>query len=238
MSIRRRSTRSSRPARPRSGRITAPASSRAPGPIPSSSGGCSRTRPRRPIRSAIVSPVGSHLIAVENTPRDAQHRRLHPVLLLSVGGAGAAAGLVQIGALPLARGDRPERRAGRFRRQPAARDRNPHLGFDRRDAVPRRADAARRHRRLERGAARRARHPRQHGRHRPAETPERGRRHEQHDPRHGRHARLRPGRGRSRTSRSFTRHGKAACSRCSARWAAPGCGRSTAAAPRSKRCRR
>jgi len=37
-----------------------------------------------------------------------------------VGGLGAAAGLVQIGALSLARGDRPERRARRFRREPAA----------------------------------------------------------------------------------------------------------------------
>ena len=55
--------------RPRSARITAPASSRAPGPIPSSSAGCSKTRPRPPIRSGFVSPVGSHLIALENTPR-------------------------------------------------------------------------------------------------------------------------------------------------------------------------
>ena len=135
MSIRRRSTRSSRRSRPGSARATAPASSPAPGPTPNSSAGCSPTRPRRPIRSAMSSPVGSHLIAVENTPADPQPRRLHPVLVLSVGGAGAAAGLVQIRPLPLARGDRPEGRARRFRRDPAGRDRDPRLGFDRRDAV-------------------------------------------------------------------------------------------------------
>ena len=86
---------------------------------------------------------------------DPQHRRLHLVLLLSVVGAGAAAGLVQIGALPLARGDRSQGGPRRFRRDLAARDRDPHLGFDRRDAVSGAADAARGHRRLERGTARR-----------------------------------------------------------------------------------
>ena len=50
--------------------------------------------------------------------RHPQPRRLHAVLVLSVGGAGVAAGLVQIGALPLARGHRPEGRARRFRREP------------------------------------------------------------------------------------------------------------------------
>ena len=46
-----------------------------------------------------------------------QHDRLHAVLLLSVGGAGPAAGLVQVGALPLARGQGSARRARRFRRR-------------------------------------------------------------------------------------------------------------------------
>ena len=49
------------------------------------------------------SPVGAHLIAVENTPQHAQHGRVHAVLLLSVGSAGPAAGLVQIGALSQSR---------------------------------------------------------------------------------------------------------------------------------------
>ena len=105
---------------------------------------------------------------------DAPHCRLHAVLLLPVVGAGAAAGLVQIGAVPLAHGYRPERRARRIRRRAAAGDRNPHLGFDCRDAVPGGSDATRGDRRLERGAARPARHARQHGRHRSAREDRRG----------------------------------------------------------------
>ena len=89
-----------------------------------------------------------------------QHDRLHAVLLLSVGGAGPAAGLVQVGALPLARGEGPARRARRFRRHAAEGHRNPGVGFHRRDALHRAADAARRHRGLERGQARRPRHAR------------------------------------------------------------------------------
>ena len=52
---------------------------------------------------------------VENTPQPAQHGRVHAVLLLSVAGARAAAGLVQIGALSLRGGKRSARRAGGFR---------------------------------------------------------------------------------------------------------------------------
>ena len=89
-------------------------------------------------------------------PRAAQHDRVHAVLLLSVGSARAAAGLVQVRALPLAGGEGPARRAGRFRRQPAERYRNPRVGFDRRDALPGAADAPARHRRLERGTPRRS----------------------------------------------------------------------------------
>src|SRR5262249_9226834 len=85
------------------------------------------------------------------------------------------AGLVQIGALSLAHGDRPEGRARRVRRGAAARGRDPHLGLDRRDALSGRADASRWHRRMDRGTARRSRHPRQHGRRRPAEGGGRGR---------------------------------------------------------------
>ena len=76
-----------------------------------------------------VSPVGSSPDRARKHAADASHGRLHAVLLLSVGSAGTAAGLVQIGAVPLARGDRPERRAGRIRRRTAARDRDPHLGL-------------------------------------------------------------------------------------------------------------
>ena len=44
----------------------------------------------------------------------AQHRRVHAVLVLSVGYSGVAAGVVQIGAVSFARGDRPARRAARI----------------------------------------------------------------------------------------------------------------------------
>ena len=53
--------------------------------------------------------------------------------------------------------------------------RHPRLGFHRGNPLSRAADAPRRHRRLERGAPRRSRHPRQHDRHRPAETAARDR---------------------------------------------------------------
>src|SRR5262249_60326151 len=45
-----------------------------------------------------------------------QHNRLHAVLMLSVASAGASAGLVYVGALPLAGGCGPPSRAPRFRR--------------------------------------------------------------------------------------------------------------------------
>ena len=47
-------------------------------------------------------------------------------------------------------------------------DRDPGVGLDRRDTLPGAADAPRRHRRLERGQARQARHPQRDDRHRPA----------------------------------------------------------------------
>ena len=47
-----------------------------------------------------VSRVGDHLVAVENMAAAPQHGRLYAVLLLSLGNAGAAAGLVQGRALP------------------------------------------------------------------------------------------------------------------------------------------
>src|SRR5581483_6226554 len=71
-----------------------------------------------------------------------------------------------------ARRERSARRARRFRRDAAEGHRNPRLGFDRRDALHGAADAARRHRRLERGKTRRARDARFHDRHGPAERAE------------------------------------------------------------------
>ena len=63
---------------------------------------------------------GEHIVALENTPTHAQHGRLHAVLLLPVAGARPAAGLVQVGAVSLARGVRSARRAARLRRRAAA----------------------------------------------------------------------------------------------------------------------
>ena len=54
---------------------------------------------------------GEHMVALENTPDVHNHGRLHAVLLLSLAGAGPAAGLVQVAALSLARRDRSARRA-------------------------------------------------------------------------------------------------------------------------------
>src|SRR4029077_4630151 len=96
-----------------------------------------------------------------------QHDRVHAVLLLSVGSARAAAGLVQVGALSLAGRQGSARRPRRLRCRAAERNRNTRLGFDRRDALPGRTDAPGRHRGLERGAPRRARHARFDDRHRP-----------------------------------------------------------------------
>ena len=92
-------------------------SSPRPGPIRRSSRRCSRT-PR-----AAISTLG-HVSRRRRPPRRGrehaaapQHGRVHAVLLLSLGNARAAAGLVQVRALSLARGQGPARRARRFRRQ-------------------------------------------------------------------------------------------------------------------------
>jgi hypothetical protein len=60
-------------------------------------------------------PVAAHLIAVENTPQPTC-RRLHLVLLLPLVGAGTAVRLVQVGAVSLAHGDRPQGGPCRVRR--------------------------------------------------------------------------------------------------------------------------
>ena len=86
--------------------------------------------------------------------------------------------------------------------------RNPGVGFDRRDALPRAADASRGHRGLERGAARRAGHARLDDRHRVSEDAGRAVMNGVHDM--GGMDGLRQGRGRSRTSRCSTPTGKRA----------------------------
>jgi nitrile hydratase len=84
---------------------------------------------------------GEHMVVVENTPE--QHNMVvctlcscypHP-------GAGPAAGLVQIRALPLPRRRRSARCAPRFWRDTAGRHKNPRLGLHRRNPLPRAADA-------------------------------------------------------------------------------------------------
>ena len=54
---------------------------------------------------------GEHMVAVENTDTRPQPRRLHAVLVLSAARARPAAGLVQVGAVPLACRARSARRA-------------------------------------------------------------------------------------------------------------------------------
>ena len=98
----------------RSGRISGRASSPRPGPIRTSSAACSPMRPRRSPRSARAPRDPSDRGREHAAPP--QHGRLHAVLLLSVGSARPAAGLVQVCALPFAHRDRSARRARRFRR--------------------------------------------------------------------------------------------------------------------------
>ena len=142
-----------------------------------------------------VSRVGDHLVAVENTP---QRHNMVVCTLCScypLGNAGAASGLVQGRALSVPRGEGSARRAGRFRRQPAEGNRDPGLGFDRRDALPGAADAARGHRGMERAAARRTGDARLHDRHRIPENA--GSAIDERRARHGRHGRFRQGRARA-----------------------------------------
>src|SRR5262249_60905664 len=77
-----------------------------------------------------------------------------------------AAGLVQIRALPLTRGQGPAGRARRFRRQAAGEHGDPRVGFDGGNPLSRVAHAACRHRGLERGAPRATGHSQRHDRHR------------------------------------------------------------------------
>ena len=81
-------------------------------------------------------------------------------------------------------------------------NRDPGMGFDRRDPLPGAADAPRGHRRLERAAACRTRDARLHDRHRLSQDA--AVRHHEWRARHGRHGRLRQ--GRARTERADVSH--------------------------------
>src|SRR6476660_2115130 len=97
------------------------------------------------------------------------------MLLLSVGRARAAARLVQIRALSLARGEGSARGARRLRRRAAREHRDPRVGFDGRNPVSRAADATVRDGGLERGAPHATGHPRCDDRHGAPQAPRRGR---------------------------------------------------------------
>ena len=128
------------------------------------------TAPRRCVRPAQGDGAPGHAGAAHGGGREhadgPQPRRLHAVLLLSLAAARAAAALVQVGALPLARGDRSARRAARVRRRARPRRRGAGLGQHRGDPLPGPARATRRHRRTERGRAGGAGDARRHDRRR------------------------------------------------------------------------
>ena len=113
------------------------------------------------------SGQGEHMVVVENTP--AVHNLIvcTLVLLLSLAGPGSAAGLVQVLGVPVARGHRSARPAGRVRHAPAGRHRGPRLGQHRGTPLHRAARASGRHRADERGGTGCARHARRDGRHHP-----------------------------------------------------------------------
>ena len=107
-----------------------------------------------------VSRVGDHLVAVENTPQ--RHNMVvctlcscYPWEMLGLPPVWYKAAPYRSRAVKDPRGVLAD-----FGVSAAEGHRNPGLGFDRRDALPGAADAARGHRGLERGAARRTRHAR------------------------------------------------------------------------------
>ena len=107
----RRARRADRHLRDQVGPQTAPGWWRGPGSIRPSRRGCCSDATAAIASLGFAGRQGEHMLVVENTRRSAQPRGLHAVLLLSMAGAGAAAGLVQIGAVSRARRDRPARRA-------------------------------------------------------------------------------------------------------------------------------
>ena len=186
-----------------------------------------RRHRRRSPRSA-TSARSAIIWSRSRTRRAPQHDRLHALLLLSVGGARPAAGLVQVRALPLARGQGSARRARRFRRRRCRRTPKSASGI----RPPRRASSCcrcgRPAPRAGARSARRARHPRFDDRHRPARKPGGARRHERH-PRHGRHGRLRPGRGRAERAAVPRAMGRPRARDAARAWATPAPGTSTIA---------
>ncbi len=121
-----------------------------------------------------MSRVGDHLVAVENTPK--RHNMIvctlcscYPWEVLGLPPVWYKSAPYRSRAVKDPRGVLND-----FGIDAAEGHRSPRVGFHRRDALHRAADAARRHRRLERGQARRPRHARLDDRHRPAANPARG----------------------------------------------------------------
>ena len=113
-----------------------------------------------------VSPVGDHLVAVENTPQ--RHNMIvctlcscYPWEMLGLPPVWYKSAPYRSRAVKDPRGVLAD-----FGVEAGQGNRDPRLGFDGRDALPGAADAARRHRGVERGAAGRSRHPRFDDRHR------------------------------------------------------------------------
>ena len=115
-----------------------------------------------------MSRVGDHLVAVENTPK--RHNMIvctlcscYPWEVLGLPPVWYKSAPYRSRAVKDPRGVLDD-----FGVDAAEGHRNPRVGFHRRDALHRAADAARRHRGLERGQARRPGHARLDDRHRPA----------------------------------------------------------------------
>ena len=123
-------------------------------------------RHRRRGRVRIRGPPDREANRAREHARGAQPRRVHAVLVLSVGGTRTATCLVQVGAVPLPGRDRPARRVGRARRGGAGRPRGARLGQHGGDPLHGPARASERDGGHDRGRARRARHPRRDDRRR------------------------------------------------------------------------
>ena len=160
MSIRPRSTPSSRPTRPRSARTTARVVVAKAWTDPAFKKALLDDATKAVASLGHMSRVGDHLVAVENTPQ--RHNMIvctlcscYPWEVLGLPPVWYKSAPYRSRAVKDPRGVLAD-----FGVDAAEGHRNPRVGFHRRDALPRAADAARRHRGLERGQARRPRHAR------------------------------------------------------------------------------
>ena len=108
-------------------RATEPAWWRVRGSIPPTRNVCSRTRRRRSPSWVTQRPGRAHARRREHT-QGAQPGRLHTLLLLSMAGAGPAAGLVQVSALSISSGHRSARHPQRVWNASRGRRRGARVG--------------------------------------------------------------------------------------------------------------